>query len=355
MTSYAFITYRYFGTLRFMLASLVMFHHFAANVAPMRIALFARPLEIGSLAVLVFFCLSGFVIGEATDTIYRGRPVAFMSNRLMRVFPHFLAALVLSIVVRALFVSLGVFQIERMVEVQAVPDFSIKNLFFNFFDIVPGAERFVSYEFIGIAWAVRTEMVFYGVVAFCLLASSRRLPFTRALTIALVLLSVPYGLSVLHYGPATFGFVPYFGFGVALYFMCNGQKSAKIWLLISSVGIFVQFLSQPDYHPVFGFRRDVSEQLIILCVLIATFVALATVNSSKFRMVDNQMGKVTYPLYMYHFVILVPSIFLATYFGYNIIVFISGMTASMIFSVLMAKTLDPIVDRVRDLIRGERL
>ena len=86
--------YRYFGSFRLLLATLVMAQHFGADLAPAPLAAALAPYMTGSVAVLVFFALSGFVITEAVDSVYRGRPVPFLTNRLLRIVPHFLLAVV---------------------------------------------------------------------------------------------------------------------------------------------------------------------------------------------------------------------------------------------------------------------
>ncbi|MER8779076.1 hypothetical protein NKJ09_27610 [Mesorhizobium sp. M0189] len=78
-----------------LLAIFVVLQHFLANLVPEPIATAPLPCEFGNIAVLVFFALSGFVISEAADRIYAGRPVAFMANRLLRILPHFALATIL--------------------------------------------------------------------------------------------------------------------------------------------------------------------------------------------------------------------------------------------------------------------
>jgi hypothetical protein len=53
--------YRYFGGFRLVLAALVMIQHFAADLAPAPLAAALAPYAVGSMAVLAFFALSGFV------------------------------------------------------------------------------------------------------------------------------------------------------------------------------------------------------------------------------------------------------------------------------------------------------
>src|SRR4051812_15055840 len=96
-------TYRYFGAFRLLLAGLVMFQHFAADLAPEDFARLCMPYDVGNTAVLVFFALSGFVIIEAADQVYGGKPLAFMANRLLRIMPHFILAVALSMLLHYVF------------------------------------------------------------------------------------------------------------------------------------------------------------------------------------------------------------------------------------------------------------
>src|ERR1700760_1525893 len=88
--------YRCFGGFRLLLAVFVMVQHFGADLAPAPLAIVLAPYMPGGVAVLVFFALSGFVISEAIDAVYRDRAVPFLTNRLLRILPHFLLAVALS-------------------------------------------------------------------------------------------------------------------------------------------------------------------------------------------------------------------------------------------------------------------
>lgn len=355
-TTQTFSSYRYFGIFRFVLATMVMFQHFSGNAAPMAFTLLTWQYEVGSLAVLAFFSLSGFVIVEAADVAYQRRPMAFMSNRLIRVFPHFVIAVTLSLVLQGIFFSTGTLHMDRMAAHPLSPDFSPLNILLNYIDIVPPTDRFIGYEFIPIAWAVRVEMVFYIAVALCLVLARTnkfKITFPAAMGAISAMLIPAFFLAVYQRGPLTFGFLPYFTFGGSLYYVLKGERTARIVNALSLVGMVWQFLAQPAHHPMFGYARDVPAQLAILCTLIAALIVLATIRRQNFRRQDNQIGNITYPLYMYHLAILIPVTSLFTNSTYG--VFFFGMLASVAFAVMMAKIVDPMIDRYRDRIRGQRL
>lgn len=105
--------YRPFGGFRLFLAFLVVLQHFVANAGPLG-PLYDHviPYEVGNIAVLVFFCLSGFVITEAATLIYSERPFAYLFNRFLRIVPHFLVALVIAAVIHAAFHRYGTLRIS---------------------------------------------------------------------------------------------------------------------------------------------------------------------------------------------------------------------------------------------------
>ena len=63
--------------------------------------------QFGSVAVLMFFILSGYIMSEAAHTFYAGRPWHFARNRALKILPPFFGALVLSLLVHAFASSHG--------------------------------------------------------------------------------------------------------------------------------------------------------------------------------------------------------------------------------------------------------
>jgi peptidoglycan/LPS O-acetylase OafA/YrhL len=74
----------------------------------------------------------------------------------------------------------------------------------------------------------------------------------------------------------------------------------------------------------------------------------------NFQRQDSRIGAITYPLYMYHLVVLI----LATSYTdaeYSYGSFVIGMIGSIVLAVVMASVIDPLIDRYRDRIRGLQL
>src|ERR1700743_3166117 len=78
---------------RFSLALMVMATHLTQ----------LTPIQTGRVAVEAFFCISGFLITMVANSRYANRPVAFLSNRFLRLFPTYWTCLAIGFAVVALF------------------------------------------------------------------------------------------------------------------------------------------------------------------------------------------------------------------------------------------------------------
>lgn len=356
------LEYRNFGIFRLILAALVLVQHVFAALAPAPLSRFLQPLEVGSIAVLVFFALSGFVIVEAAESLYQGRARAFLTNRFLRVFPHFWAAVLIALIVYAAAGRAGSPGLPHGASFPADQALSLRNIAFNFLGILPLSDRFISFNFVEIAWAVRVEMAFYFVVALGLVFVSlaRRVMRARAPSFASILLMLSlaclplYGLALLGRGIAMFQFLPYFVFGGALFYCVRGGSTwAYAIALLALAGIDVHFLTQPAQHKVLGFARDVTFQFALLTGLVLLMGVLAYLPSRRIEGIDRGLGDLTYPLYMHHL-----NLILATYL---LMPEASGramsmaVAASIVVAVGLHKLVDPLVDRLRNKVRGQKI
>jgi len=228
--------YRHFGGFRLGLAVLVMLQHFAADLAPAPLTAAFAPYAVGSIAVLAFFALSGFVITEAVDCIYDQRPGAFLGNRMLRIVPHFLLAVALSMLAHEIFRATGGVRLWRSQPSFPADAFAPANVVLNFIGIVPLADRYIDYNFLDITWAVRVEMAFY-LVMWGSIAIGRKLPGTRGfarIASGVSVLLVPlFFLSVRGRGIGMLAFLPYFawlisGFGVVMVSGDSGRRSCLV-------------------------------------------------------------------------------------------------------------------------------
>ena len=350
--------YRYFGGFRLLLATLVMAQHFGADLAPAPLAAALAPYMTGGVAVLVFFALSGFVITEAVDSVYRGRPVPFLTNRLLRIVPHFLLAVVLSMLAHEFFRLAGGVRLWR--SQPSFPDnaFGLSNVLLNFFAILPMGRRVLDYDFLTITWAVRVEMVFY-LTMFCCIAIGRRLPWPRGFAViasGLLVLLLPLLWLIIHgtHGPGMLAFTPYFAFGGALYFATTGSRAGWLTVLASIPMMFWQFIEdQIRIVPIQGIPLSITGNLIILIALLGAMSALAFASIAKGRAIDRTFGDLTYPLYLYHEDVLVVILTVTTGYAYSTLA--AGFVLSFVTAAILMRLVDPAVTRYRDKVRGRAL
>ena len=336
--------YRPFGAFRLFLAFLVVLQHFVANAGPLGTLYdYVFPYEIGSLAVLVFFCLSGFVITEAATQTYSRRPIAYLANRFLRIVPHFVVALAAAVIIHAVFYAMGTLRIsDRLYPDLPGPEvFELANVAANIFGFMPGINKFLTFDFVDIIWAVRIEMVFYFLVFFVLLIPNRsKLPKL-----------VPFALMAI--GAATilvarqFGFGFFFLFGVLLY--DYRRYSISLWVCGLGMSLyFFKFQSPTDLHS----AAVTIIQYFILASLIAVMSWLAFKKGAR-RAFDATCGELSYPLYIHHQNILILMISMTA--GYSYPVLFIGLALSLVASYGLMRAIDPTVNRLRDLIRGEKL
>jgi peptidoglycan/LPS O-acetylase OafA/YrhL len=338
--------YREFGIFRLFLAICVVVQHAIVNVAPVgRLRTALAPYEIGSVAVLVFFCLSGFVITEAARQVYAAKPFAYLINRLLRIVPHFLVAVAIGIGLHALFFSAGSLRSFDRAHPELVTGhmFEWSNLAANLIAFVPGSRRLMNLEFVGIIWAVRVEMVFYLVVFICLLVPlCLRNRLDRLIPVSLIAALVGMLLVSRH-----IGFFYFFLYG-ALLFNWRRYKPA---LIGCTIGMTVFIWLGPAEADA-GYSRAVMTQYLLLVGLVSVMTWLA-VRSGTYRRIDQRCGDLTYPLYVYHEDIIV--LMLSITAGYSNSIMVAAIVLAVLASYGLMRLVDPGVNRLRDLIRGKRL
>ncbi len=349
--------YRYFGGFRLLLAALVMLQHFSADMAPVALGKVMVPYTVGNIAVLVFFALSGFVITEAVDCVYSKRPGAFLTNRLLRIGPHFVLAVALSMLAHEFFRITGGQHLWRLQPTFPVDAFDIQNVLLNFVSIIPGANHGMSYDFLDISWAVRVEMLFYLAMFGCIVIG-RWLPGEHGfvgIACALTILLAPAFWSGTHeHGSQQLTFLPYFVFGGGLYFASLGSRTGWLTLGLSIPFMFVQYWSfDAQVAPWEGIPHSPFGALVILIMLLGALTILAFAQFGKHRRADQMAGDLTYPLYLYHEVVLIVLLTLFPTYSYG--VFAAGIVLSLAVSAILMALLDPVVTHYRDLIRGRRL
>ncbi len=317
--------YRYFGAFRLLLAVMVVVQHALPALGTGRLPVLIAPLEIGSIAVLLFFVLSGFIVTEAAMLFYVRRPGAFLTNRFIRIYPPYIVAVTLTVLVTATVTQLGG-EPAVVALFNEPPDHSAANIFAALAGIFPVAGKLLApagaAPILILAWALRIELLFYGVVFLALWAGRVfNQPPARALgvvAIGLLLFDAQWFASLRGNG---LEFTPYFVLGTSVYFAITPASArrrvlAGALVIVSSAMIAQHISGQPNSHEQAAFIRDLNGQSALFfagCALWFFLIALPRIAprlATSARIVDQKLGELTYPLYLSHMAALLVVLYL---------------------------------------------
>ena len=294
--------YRYFGAFRLLLALLVMVQHSLRGLVPPEVSAVLLPMELGSTAVLLFFVLSGFIVAEAADRVYAARPIAFVTNRVIRIYPTYLVALALMVSVLALLHAVGAGAAADTV-LNTRTDLSARNILLNLLAILPGAngmlDRSGGSPILGLAWALRIEMLFYFVLFGHLLASKvLKVPAEKLLTFSGFAGLAAYAVLLPQARNASLEFFPYFVLGVSAYYFARDRS-----VLAGGLGFAALILVA--LHLGFQPTRRSAVPLLELSGGLVVFAAIvlrsgAWRRDATLERDDRYLGDLTYPLYLTH-------------------------------------------------------
>lgn len=369
--------YRPFGAYRFLLAVMVVVSH-THLLAGGSLSAVLGPLGLGNMAVMSFFVLSGFVIAEAIATYYRGRPGAFLVNRLLRIFPPFVVALGFSLLVHwaiIQFADLRVF--DPLSDSQRSLMFTARNILANTLCLVViyGLSHLglvLDYLFVRFVWAVAVELHFYYVAAalvFCAgLASIRkaetRLPLfwwsVAVLFATLFILSMVSPQKLLFYAV----WIPYFALGVAIFHLVDDDEEAKtdalntsflvryrwrIWGALAAIGVNWHAYAYMSKNPANWAGVD----LAILNLLAATlfFLGRSTASGPR-KAIDRWVGDITYPLYLNHYAVSIATLSLVPAEYRGVPLFVGNLAFCIAASLGLSYVSEPFTRSLRNRIRG---
>ncbi len=364
--------YKVFGIYRFVLALLVVLSHtweFAFE-APERH--FLSSIGIGNIGVMTFFILSGFIISEAIDRFYWGRPYSFLGNRFLRLIPPFWAAIGVSVIVHAALINHGA---------RALPAayfradmLSVETVLVNLTELIPilnvnnliGLKEY--YHFVSYAWAVFIEVMFYlSVFAICLVSGRRFIG--RYASVGFLFYCMGGGILLAHlcheyvhklYRPLSF--VPYFLLGVLLYRLRKGAGAVE-WtglvvvlpLMLVHFSRYIQGEVPLDHAWVANLMTARGLTALALLVMAAGLIYPLSYADAGRRLknADRWFGDLSYPLYLNHYAIVV---------GFATLLDAKGaryQLSAILLSLALAYGMNVVVEvplrRIRNNIRGVAL
>ncbi|MCD0416171.1 acyltransferase [Rubrivivax sp. JA1024] len=333
---------------------------------------FVQKIGIGNFGVMGFFVLSGFIIAEAVDVFYPGRPGAFIANRALRLIPAYWAAAVLSIAVHA---ALSHFGVLKLPDYNTPPPimFDARNYLVQITAIVPvvNFNRFLPriewYYFVRFAWAIFVEFAFYLYVTACMLAwpiFRRVLSLTVYVSLcAAAAIAIHLANEYVRHLHDTFHHVPYFVLGVAFYAVVTRTRTAAGWLFMIVGYILVglhfarytqgQVPASEDWQTHL-FAAEVLTPWCAMMLIPLLMLVLATRHpSSGVIEVDRKIGDLTYPLYLNHYAVLVAAYSLLP--SQSFWTQATAVIASLIVSIIMKRIVEQPLVAIRNRLRGTTL
>lgn len=364
--------YKVFGIYRFVLALLVVLSHTWEFSFESPERHFVSSLGIGNIGVMAFFILSGFIISEAIDQFYWGRPYSFLGNRFLRLIPPFWAAIGVSVLVHAVLINYS----TRAVPAAYVRHdmLSVETVFVNLTELIPilnvnnliGLDEY--YHFVSYAWAVFIEVMFYlSVFAICLVSGWRVIG--RYVSAGLLFYCLGGGMLLAHacheyvreiYRPLSF--VPYFLLGVLLYRLrkeAGVAEWAGVLLVVPFMLLHFTRYVQGEVPLDHAWAANVLTAKgltgLVLLVMAAALIYPLSYARAALRMknADRWFGDLSYPLYLNHYVVVV---------GFATVLEAKGaqyQLAAILLSLALAYGMNVVVEvplrRIRNSIRGRAL
>jgi peptidoglycan/LPS O-acetylase OafA/YrhL len=349
-------TLRPFGLLRFVLAALVMLHHFGIDLSPKWLQAVVVPVGPGDMAVMVFFALSGFIILEAASFFYARRAWPFLANRALRIVPGYFAALIAAVLAFLALWSAGAL---RSVDGAALgPEvFSPRNVLANAVAVIPLSGRFgpaIDYLYLWPVWSLRVELVFYlSIFAAILVAARFGRAYERAFGAGLMALAAA-GLAATLGAVATGAdssarFAVYFVFGGAVFLAARGSRAALAAAVLCVPVMLAQIWDyNPAIHAVLG--RSRVGQVALLGTLLAAFVWLAVWSRRAPGRWDRYLGDLAYPLFLNHLTVATA---LRSLTAENALpAMLAGMALSVVLAAVMERLVEPAIRPWRNRWRG---
>jgi peptidoglycan/LPS O-acetylase OafA/YrhL len=281
--------------LRFALALIVAAGHLHLFLP--KLGILAPLADLGSIEpVLGFLLVSGYSIGSS----YIKNPVGFFGRRLRRIYPIYLAAILLTLIVHV------------MVKHESIPKMTtliLNGLFLN---------QVVTNSYVGPAWSLSLEFWLYCLVPFFFRSSPRFLRLAAWFSLASFVV-YSWSRSIFHL--PYYSEVQYGGNLLLLSFIwiCGlrlADPRSDKQMVLREIGIMfliqvatillIELASRARHHEFMAFFRLSQTETalhalpLLLSFLVFCWVVLQNGNGSQRSMTLRFLGDISYPLYLVH-------------------------------------------------------
>jgi peptidoglycan/LPS O-acetylase OafA/YrhL len=311
--------------------------------------------QIGGIAVLCFFIVSGYLITLTIEVHYASSVRRYVINRFLRIYPTFWVSM---LVATAAILSMGTTYVAESFYLRGWTWDNVLRCILIF----PAYGGNKTWGPIPVGWALQVEVCFYLIMAALYLAIGRLPHRTRHIVVmcfccaCFVVYVVPIALTKHLWGNG-FLFAPFFGAGVMTAIisrletdqhsmrLCAGLILATLLALCVTV-LFFMLSPVPDT----AMRGTVT--FSVVCGLFY-FLLLPAVASHLvwFKRIDTLLGDLTYPVYTLHFPLnQVTAFWLYSYLGPPTVFIQLGITIAAAYLLLrfVDRPLSALRNRVRE-------
>jgi peptidoglycan/LPS O-acetylase OafA/YrhL len=270
----------FLGFLRLTLALSVAGFHLSPQVFP----------DAGRQAVAGFFCISGFLVTKIARETYSDRPIEYLLNRLLRIFPLYWSCL---LVVTLIVILLPAAALHPLLNLSIERDFPWWINQIMIFNLAPSAGKII-----GQSWSLEVELYFYLYIG---LATYRSLPLTifsfiffmsYALLAYWHLVSAPF-----YWVPLTTGFL-FYG-GSLAYFLYPklklGFRSCVSGIAVYTIAMYIlPHIVRASSYDALIFLSSAGSILVLVSLPNIKTAARPISNVSAY------CGRLTYPVFLLH-------------------------------------------------------
>jgi peptidoglycan/LPS O-acetylase OafA/YrhL len=290
----------FLGSYRLLLAFLVFCAH-----AVWPLAQSVTQAEIGPIAVMCFFIVSGFLITLTIEVHYAHSVRGYVVNRFLRIYPTFWASMLVAV---ASLLLMGTTYFSANFYIRGWTWDNIIRCILIF----PALGGNETWGPIPVGWTLQVEVSFYLVMALLYLAIGRLPQKTRHMLI-MCFCSACFGGYVVLVATTTLAwtnallFIPFFGAGVVTAIISrleSGQHAMRLFggiVLAAALALCIKFLFfMLPQTP--GYVMGTAVTFPIVCGLFF-FLLLPPIASrlARFKKIDTFLGDLTYPVYTLHF------------------------------------------------------
>jgi peptidoglycan/LPS O-acetylase OafA/YrhL len=274
-----------FGTLRYLLAVLVMVSHLAGWPAS------------GAYAVFGFYALSGYLMTLVLSRTYGfGARAAgrFMLNRILRIYPQYYVVLAIAL---ALVFVLPEFSQSFLPELRLPP--TIDSWAHNL--LIFGLQSEMQSSLIPPGWSLAVELFFYAVMALGASRSRTTTIIWFAGSLAYTCISILGGASFeSRYSPAPAASLP-FSLGALIYWVRPAIPQLPSWITYGAPALFIMHALAA---PLIWARADREGFYLSLLLFGAALIALAPLRPAQLSdhivAIDRTLGNLAYPVFLCH-------------------------------------------------------